>query len=154
MALLQTWGRGRGPLCDGQVNAQDRPGPRAAPAPRRSVTVHLVDSFGLQRSERDGCAVVAVEGEVDLATAPRLREALAAVVAEGHLRVVVDLSATEFLDSTGLGALVTGLKRVRARGGDMKVVCTSPRVCKVFEITSIDKVVPVCASLDEACAGA
>ncbi|MGH9282370.1 MAG: STAS domain-containing protein, partial [Acidimicrobiales bacterium] len=111
-----------------------------------------MESFGLHRSERDGCAILAVSGEVDLATAPRLREALASVVADGHLNVVVDLSEIEFLDSTGLGALVTGLKRVRARGGDMKVVCTSPRVCKVFEITSIDKVVPVCASVDEACA--
>ncbi|MGH9177249.1 MAG: STAS domain-containing protein, partial [Acidimicrobiales bacterium] len=100
-----------------------------------------MEPFGLHRSDRGGCAVLSVAGEVDLATAPRLREALATVVAEGHLKVVVDLTDTDFLDSTGLGALVTGLKRVRARGGDMKVVCTSPRVCKVFEITSIDKVV-------------
>ena len=121
---------------------------RGAPLQYRSA----VEPFALQRSDQEGCAVLSVSGEVDLATAPRLREALATVVAEGHLKVVVDLSDTEFLDSTGLGALVTGLKRIRARGGDMRVVCTSPRVCKVFEITSIDKVVPVYTSLDEACA--
>ena len=110
-----------------------------------------VNSFGLESTERDGCAVLAVSGEVDLATAPRLREALTGLVADGHTQVVVDLTATEFLDSTGLGALITGLKRVRAKGGDLRIVCTSPRVCKVFEITSIDKVIPMYESLDEAC---
>ncbi len=113
-----------------------------------------VEAFRLQSSERNGCAVLQVFGEVDLSTAPQLREALTAMVADGELDIVVDLSATEFLDSTGLGALVTGLKRVRAQGGNMKVVCTSPRVCKVFEITSIDKVMPLLSSVDEACAGA
>ena len=112
-----------------------------------------VDAFALHRSERDGCAVLAVEGEVDLATAPRLREALTDLVTKGNLRVVVDLTATQFLDSTGLGALVTGLKRVRARGGELRVVCTSSRLCKVFEITSIDKVIPLYTSVDEACVG-
>lgn len=124
-----------------------------APPDRRCGYRGRVDSFALRSSERDGCAVVAVEGEVDLATAPRLREALSDAVATGHLRLVVDLTATEFLDSTGLGALVTGLKRVRAKGGEMRVVCTSARVCKVFEITGIDKVLPIFASVDEACAG-
>ena len=110
-----------------------------------------VNPFGLDSTERDGCAVLAVSGEVDLATAPQLREALTGLVADGHTQVVVDLTATEFLDSTGLGALITGLKRVRARGGDLRIVCTSPRVCKVFEITSIDKVIPMYGSVDEAC---
>lgn len=113
-----------------------------------------MESFRLQSSERNGCAVLQVFGEVDLASAPQLREALTTLVADGELRIVVDLSATDFLDSTGLGALVTGLRRVRARGGSMKVVCTSPRVCKVFEITSIDKVLPLLGSVEEACAGA
>ena len=111
-----------------------------------------VNAFGLQGSERDGWAVLAVAGEVDLATAPRLREALTDLVVEGHVQIIVDLSETEFLDSTGLGAIVTGLKRVRTKDGDMRVVCTSPRVCKVFEITGLDRVVPLYASVDEACA--
>ena len=111
-----------------------------------------MSTFGLQGSEQGGWAVLAVEGEVDLATAPRLREALINLVGEGQAQIIVDLSTTEFLDSTGLGAIVTGLKRVRAKDGDMRVVCTSPRVCKVFEITSLDRVIPLYASLDEACA--
>lgn len=111
-----------------------------------------MDSFGLRTSRQGDCAVLSVAGEVDLATAPRLREALTSLVTEGHLRVVVDLTGTEFLDSTGLGALVTGLKRVRAKGGEMRVVCTNERVAKVFEITSLDRVLPLFESLDEACA--
>lgn len=112
-----------------------------------------VESFGLDASHQGDCAVLRVNGEVDLATAPRLREALTSLVTEGHLRVVVDLSGTDFLDSTGLGALVTGLKRVRAKGGEMRVVCTSERVAKVFEITSLDRVLPLYESVEQACAG-
>jgi anti-sigma B factor antagonist len=108
----------------------------------------------VERNDREGCAVIAVEGEIDLMAAPRLREALIASVVEGHQRVVVDLTATEFLDSTGLGALVAGLKRIRAHGGDMRVVCTSARVSKVFEITSLDKVLSLYDTVDEACSSA
>ena len=115
---------------------------------------HDVESFGLRTSRQGDCAVLSVDGEVDLATAPRLREALTSLVTEGNLRVVVDLSGTDFLDSTGLGALVTGLKRVRAKGGEMRVVCTSERVAKVFEITSLDRVLPLYESLDQACSSA
>lgn len=111
----------------------------------------MVEGYGVERNDREGCAVIAVEGEIDLTAAPRLREALISSVVEGHQRVVVDLTATEFLDSTGLGALVAGLKRIRAHGGDMRVVCTSARVCKVFEITSLDKVLSLYDTVDEAC---
>ena len=113
-----------------------------------------MDTFGLESLQQDGFTVLRVKGEVDLSTAPQLREALTSLIAEGRLAVVVDLSDTEFVDSTGLGALVTGLKRLRARGGEMRVVCTSPRVCKVFEITSLDRVLPMYASVEEACAPA
>ena len=111
-----------------------------------------MDGFGVERRDNEACAVLSVQGEVDLTAAPRLRQALVTIVAEGHDRVVVDLTGTEFLDSTGLGALVGGLKRIRARGGEMRVVCSSPRVCKVFEITSLDRVVRMFGTVEEACA--
>ena len=114
----------------------------------------MVEGYGVERNDREGCAVIAVEGEIDVMAAPRLREALIASVVEGHKRVVVDLTATDFLDSTGLGALVAGLKRIRAHGGDMRVVCTSPRVWKVFEITSLDKVLSLYDTVDGACTSA
>lgn len=108
----------------------------------------------MQTEERSGCVVLAVAGEVDLGTAPQLKDRLAELVADGHRHVVVDLTATEFLDSTGLGALVAGLKRLRAHQGDMKVVCNTARVRKVFEITHVDRVVPMFDSVDAACSEA
>lgn len=110
-----------------------------------------VEPFSLQTEERPGCVVLAVTGEVDLGTAPQLKERLTDLVAEGHRHVVVDLTATDFLDSTGLGALVAGLKRLRAHQGDMRVACNTPRVRKVFEITHVDRVLPMFDSVDEAC---
>ena len=110
-----------------------------------------MNEFGLDVQERDGCAVLSGAGEADLATAPQLRERLVGLVADGHRRIVVDMSATEFLDSTGLGALVAGLKRLRAHDGDMRIVCTTPRVRKVFEITHVDRVLPLFESVDDAC---
>ena len=98
----------------------------------------------------DGWAVLAVGGEVDVATAPRLREKLIELVNDGQHRIVVDLTDVEFLDSTGLGVLVGALKRVRTHDGDLALVCTESRVLKVFEITGLTKVFAMYGSVDEA----
>lgn len=110
-----------------------------------------MEGFGIQLDERDGCVVLGVSGEVDLGTAPRLREHLVNLIADGHRHVVVDLTATDFLDSTGLGALVAGFKRLRAHDGDMKLVCLPGRIRKVFELTRLDSVLPIFESVDDAC---
>ena len=104
--------------------------------------------FGMDVGERDGFAVIAVTGSVDLITAPKLRERIADVVGDGHLRLVVDLRDTEFLDSTGLGALVGALKRLRLKDGEIRVVCSPGHVRKVFEITHLDRVFPMYESLE------
>lgn len=111
-----------------------------------------MDEFGIEVSDRDGCVVVAVRGEVDLATAPALKSRLLDLVTAGVTEIVVDLSNTEFLDSTGLGAVVAAYKRVRAHDGHLKLVATSSRVKRVFEITNLDRVVPIVGSVEEACA--
>jgi anti-sigma B factor antagonist len=98
-------------------------------------------------------SVLAVTGEVDVYTAPRLRERLVELVSEGKRRIVVDLEAVEFLDSTGLGVLVGGLKRVRANDGDLTLVCTQSRILKVFEITGLTAVFPIFESVDAATSG-
>ena len=113
-----------------------------------------MDEFGIDVTERDGCTVVAVKGEVDLATAPTLKNRLLELVANGSREIVVDLSSTDFLDSTGLGAVVAAYKRVRAHEGNLSLVATAARVKRVFEITNLDRVVPICGSVDEACAKA
>lgn len=91
----------------------------------------------LEVSERDGWSVLGVSGEVDVATAPRLRERLIGLVNDQHYWIVVDLDAVDFIDSTGLGVLIGALKRVRSHDGDMALVCSDPRVLNVFEITGL-----------------
>lgn len=97
--------------------------------------------------------VLSVRGEVDVYTAPRLREKLVELVSQGHHQVVVDLESVDFLDSTGLGVLVGGLKRLRSHEGDLTLVCTQHRILKVFEITGLTKVFSIHDSVDAAVVG-
>ena len=106
--------------------------------------------LGFDVDHRGGYAVLAVRGEVDVYTAPRLRERLIELVSQGSHQVVVDLEGVDFLDSTGLGVLVGGLKRLRSHDGDMILVCTQPRILKVFEITGLTKVFSIHDSVESA----
>ena len=110
--------------------------------------------LGLDVTERNGYAVLAVSGEVDVATVPRLREQLHGLVAQGSNKIVVNLDGVDFLDSTGLGVLVGALKRVRSNDGDLFLVCTQPRIRKVFEVTGLTKVCSLFDSVDDAVAAA
>ena len=103
--------------------------------------------------QESGCTVVAVAGEVDVYTAPTLDEALSATIAEGNTCVVVDLTAVDFLDSTGLSVLVKALKRIREADGSLDVVVSADRVAKVFRLTGLDKVIPLHAALVDALEG-
>lgn len=96
--------------------------------------------------------VVSVHGEIDVYTAPDLRERLNELVASGQCHLVLDLQGVDFLDSTGLGVLVGGLKRVRSRGGELSLVCAQERILKVFRITGLTSVFPIYSVLDEALA--
>ena len=101
-------------------------------------------------SEVEGWTVVAVHGEIDVATSPTLRERLIDLVSNGATRMVLDLEAVDFVDSTGLGTIVSVLKRARTHGGDLRLVCTEARMRRLFEITGLDKAVPLHASLEDA----
>jgi anti-sigma B factor antagonist len=101
-------------------------------------------------SEIAGWTVVSVYGELDVATSPALRERLLALVSEGSTRLVLDLEGVDFLDSTGLGTIVSTLKRARTHGGDLRLVSTEARIRRLFEITALDKAVPLHASVDDA----
>ena len=95
-------------------------------------------------------SVITVNGEIDVYTAPSLRERLNELVAAGQYDLIVDMSGVEFLDSTGLGVLVGGLKRVRSHDGTLRLVCAQEKILKVFRITGLTKVFPIHATLDEA----
>ncbi len=98
----------------------------------------------------DDFEIIEVGGEVDVYTAPKLREAIVTAIEAGHTRLIIDVEKVDFLDSTGLGVLVGALKRVRADGGSLDIVCTHERILKIFGITGLDKVFGLHASIDEA----
>lgn len=108
--------------------------------------------LGLDVSEHGATTVLSVRGEVDVYTAPRLREKLVELVSQGKHNIVIDLEAVDFLDSTGLGVLVGGLKRLRSHDGELSLVCTQHRILKVFEITGLTRVFTIHDSVDAAVA--
>ena len=101
---------------------------------------------------KDGIEVVNVEGEIDIYTAPRLRELLIDLVSKNNYQLVVNLEKVGFLDSTGLGVLVGGLKRVRPHDGWLDLVCTQERILKIFKITGLTKVFGIYQTVDQAIA--
>ena len=96
-----------------------------------------VPPFRVGVSRSDGSVVVAVEGELDLATAPQLRDRLVALSGEGQTRVVLDLSRLQFIDSTGLSVLVMARNRSRVDGGAILIRHPSPAVLRILEITGL-----------------
>lgn len=134
-----------------------RPGP--APAGRRAgrsdddcMALEDFVELKLGHHTKDGIEVVDVEGEIDVYTAPRLRELLIDLVNKNNYQLVVNMEKVEFLDSTGLGVLVGGLKRVRAYDGSLDLVCTQERILKIFRITGLTKVFGIHDTVDEAIA--
>ena len=94
----------------------------------------------LTTRDAGGKTIVAVGGEIDVYTAPKLRDKITELVGEGHHQLVIDMENVDFLDSTGLGVLVGGLKKVRAHDGSMELICSQDRLLKIFRITGLAKV--------------
>src|SRR5688500_15257305 len=94
--------------------------------------------------------VVAVRGEIDLFTAPELKQKLTDAIEGGKSRIVVDLSETTFLDSTALGVLIGAVKRLRSREGALVIVNTDQNIAKTFEITGLDQIFTIVGSREEA----
>ena len=93
-------------------------------------------------SEEDsvtGTHVINVRGEIHVQTAPRFAQRLSEAIDNGNTRIVLDLSAVEFIDSTGLSVLLSGLRQVVAAQGRMALVCANPTVLRLFQITSLDE---------------
>jgi anti-sigma B factor antagonist len=111
----------------------------------RQITVQL-DIHTVALHDR---TVVRLEGELDAYTAPALVACLADLERDGVDAIVIDLSQVTFIDSTGLGALVSGYNGAAARGGTVELVASDPRVTRVLEMTSLDRLFTIHASLDD-----
>ena len=110
-------------------------------SPEFAITEHAIDT------ERH---VLAVRGEIDLFTAPELKQVLAESIEAGRVRIIVDLTDTTFLDSTALGVLIGAVKRLRSREGVLTIVNTDPNIAKTFEITGLDQIFTIRPTRDEA----
>ncbi len=87
-----------------------------------------------------GVAVLKLEGKLNMVSAPHLRQEVHSAVAAGNSKVVIDLSAVDFIDSSGLGALINGLKSTRQAGGDLRIAGPTEQVRLVLELTNMDRV--------------
>jgi len=99
------------------------------------------------------CAVLRIGGEVDVYSAPQLRERIIELLADGIRHVIADLREVDFLDSTGLGALVGGLKRLREQDGSLILVTGPGRIERLLRLTGLDRVFPLSQAVPQAMAG-
>src|SRR5438094_9845910 len=98
----------------------------------------------------DSSYVISLAGEVDLYTAPEFKQQLLEVIGNGAKNVIVDFSSTTFIDSTTLGVLVGGVKRLRPNDGQLSLVCSDRNITKIFEITGLDRVFTIYPTREEA----
>ena len=100
----------------------------------------------------DDAYVISLAGEVDLYTAPEFKQQLLEVIGQGGKQVIVDFTDTTFIDSTTLGVLVGGVKRLRTNDGQLALVCSDRNITKIFEITGLDRVFTIYPTRVEAVA--
>ncbi len=105
-------------------------------------------------SANEAVGVVILEGEIDIYSASEFKEVLVNGIEGGARRVIVDLSKVSFIDSTALGVLVSGAKRVRPRNGNLDIVCTDENIIRIFQITGLDRIFGIYSTRTEALAAA
>lgn len=94
--------------------------------------------------------IIDLAGELDAYTSARFRETMIELIEAGAASLIISMMKVEYIDSSGLGALVGGLKRSSEHGGKIVIVCDNPQIRKVFEITGLEKVFPLFEAEDDA----
>jgi anti-anti-sigma factor len=97
-----------------------------------------------------GVTVLAVDGRLNVVTAPAMKREVQNVLRQGDVKLAIDLSAVEFIDSSGLGALIGGLKAARTAGGDLRIAGATEQVVSVLRLTNLDKVLRLYESAQSA----
>jgi anti-sigma B factor antagonist len=110
-------------------------------------------NLGLIASSTGAQTVLEVRGEVDVHSATQLQNRLFEIIGSGQRSVVVDLSWLSFLDSTGLGALAAARNQAQQTGAELRLVCRSERMLKLFRITGLDAVFDIYPTVPQAIAG-
>jgi len=108
----------------------------------------MAKALTIRARREPGYVIVAVAGEVDIATVARLRERLSVLAAAG-VPLVADLDQVSFIDATGLGALVGAAREAAAHGTSLHVVCTRPQTRRLFRVTGLDRQIPLARDLAE-----
>ena len=106
--------------------------------------------FDIQVHQSGRYTVLGVTGDLDVLTAAPVRQRLLELIEAGHTDLLIDLRSTEFLDSSGLSALVSGVKRVRVQGGDMALICPPGNVRRLIEVVALDQVFALYDTLEAA----
>lgn len=88
----------------------------------------------------NGTPVLDLTGEVDSYNSPKLREKMVSLIDEGNADLIINMTGVDYIDSTGLGTLVGGLKRASEKNGAIRLICPNEQIYKVFNITGLVKV--------------
>ncbi len=102
--------------------------------------------------QHNAYTVLEPQGEIDFATGPQLKDAITEALVAGNVHLVVDLRKVDFIESTGLGALIGGRRRAYSLKGGLSLVCTEEQMLKIFKITGLDKVFSIYDTLEDATA--
>lgn len=102
----------------------------------------------------DGVVVLNLDGRLNMVSAVTLRQTISSLVEEGSNRFAVDLSGISFMDSSGLGALISGLKSARQAGGDLRIAAPTEQVQLVLQLTNMERVLTPYPSAESAFADA
>ena len=121
----------------------DKPGAPQGKGVLVSVLPHQLSDFSISSEAGGERVVVTVTGELDVHSAPQLREHLAAVATAGAREVVVDLTGTEFIDSTGIGVIVGALRRLRGQQGSLRLRGVSTPMLRVFQLTGLTRMMEI-----------
>lgn len=104
----------------------------------------------ISEAAESGTVIVKVHGEVDVYTAPKMKEEMQRSIESGLTKVVVDLSGVAYMDSSGLGVLIGALKRAREAGGDLIVAAPNARIARIMDVTGLGRIFNLQASTDDA----